>query len=63
MSKFLTAPNNAAAWVQIMEHLVTEHDGKSFHLVTSIADPQVEHKDFTQIVDALAKAAGVISTM
>ena len=63
MSKFLVAPNSAAAWVQIMEHLFTEHDGKCFHLVTSIADPQVEYKPFTQIVDSLAKATGVISTM
>lgn len=63
MSKFLTAPNNAAAWVQIMEHLFTEHDGKCFHLVTSIADPQVEYKAFTQIVDGLAKVTGTISTM
>jgi len=63
MSKFLTPPNNAAAWVQIMEHLFTEPDGKCFHLVTSIADPQVEYKEFTRIVDALAKATGVISTM
>lgn len=63
MSNFLTAPNSAAAWVQIMEHLFTEHDGKCFHLVTSIADPQVEYRAFTQIVDVLTKATGVISTM
>src|SRR5437660_7862659 len=63
MSKFLTAPNNASAWVQIMEHLFAEPEGKCFHLVTAIADPQIEQKGFTQIVDALAKATGVISTM
>jgi hypothetical protein len=63
MSKFLSAPNNASAWVQIMEHLFAEPEGKCFHLVTAIADPQIEQKGFTQIVDALAKATGVISTM
>jgi thymidylate synthase len=63
MSKFLIAANNAVAWVSIMEYLLGEPDGKCFHLVTAISDPQTEFKGITQIVDALAKETGAISTM
>jgi hypothetical protein len=63
MSVFIPAVSSAHAWASIMGHLLDEPSGKCFHLVTAISDPVSEDRRITQIVDALAKEIGTLSTM
>src|SRR5438270_1783007 len=62
MSKFINARGPGNAWVAVMEQLLSA-GGKCFHLVVSIAEPTLEIKDFTRIVDALANETDTKSTM
>jgi hypothetical protein len=63
MSKYVVTSSPAEAWVVIMEYLLGEPDGKCFNLITAIADPSLETKAVTRVVDALAAETGTISTM
>jgi thymidylate synthase len=63
VSVYLRAETIADAWTQIMGHLLQQPHGKCFHLVTTIADPVTEVREVTRVVDALANAAGTMSTM
>ncbi|MCI0723921.1 MAG: hypothetical protein L0338_33930 [Acidobacteria bacterium] len=63
MSAYFNAETVADAWTQIMDHLLEQPNGKSFHLVTTIADPITEVRAVTKVVDALAGQADTMSTM
>lgn len=63
MSTYLIAETAADAWTKIMEHLLGQENGKSFHVVTTIANPVLEVREVTRIVDKLASEAGTMSTM
>lgn len=63
MSEYLNAETVAEAWTKIMDHLLEQANGKSFHVVTTVADPIREVRGVTKVVDALASEVGTMSTM
>jgi thymidylate synthase len=63
LTTFISSETTAAAWLNVMEHLLTCEGGKDFNVIAAIQKPCVEIAEATRVLDTLARDLGLKSSM